>query len=633
MLKRLLVLCLGVMAVSCSTYQSTPVREIPLEDFFKNSLYRSFRISPDGKKIAVLMPYKDRMNIFVRDREAKADEQWKRLTSVTDRDIRNLFWKGNEHILYMRDFGGDENFHVFSTNIETAKARDLTPFKNTRVGVLDTLDGISSHEIMISMNKRDKKVFDVYRLNIDNGNLKLIEKNTGNITDWVLDHKGQIRYAISTDGVNNTLHYRKSNKGKFKPLRTFNFKETFSPIFFDEKNENVYVISNIGRNTTAAVLVNPETLKEIKVVYENENYDLNNLSYSKKTRKLTSGGYIDWRQREKFFDKKYEDIYKQIVDEIGEKEITFTSHDDEEEVFIIYAGSDRSKGMYYTYDYNSKKLSFLANPSPWIKEEEMAEMKPITYTTRDGLKIEGYLTLPRGVKAKNLPVIVNPHGGPWARDEWGYNSEIQFLANRGFAVLQMNFRGSTGYGRKFWESSFKQWGRTMQNDVSDGVKWIVDEGIADSSRICIYGGSYGGYATLAGLTYTPDLYKCGVDYVGVSNLITFMKTIPPYWKPMLEMLYEMVGNPTTNEGKERLIESSPFYNAEKIKAPLFVAQGAKDPRVNIEESNQIVSALEKRGVEVKYLIKENEGHGFHNQENRFEFYTEMEKFLSEHLKI
>jgi dipeptidyl aminopeptidase/acylaminoacyl peptidase len=238
--------------------------------------------------------------------------------------------------------------------------------------------------------------------------------------------------------------------------------------------------------------------------------------------------------------------------------------------------------------------------------------------------------LPKGRIAKNLPIVVHPHGGPWVRDNWGFNPEVQFLANRGFGVLQMNYRGSTGYGRKFWEASFRQWGLSMQDDIADGVKWLVDQGIADPKKVAIYGGSYGGYAVLEGLTKTPDLYAAGVDYVGVSNLFTFMKTVPPYWKPFLEMMYEMVGNP---EKDKALFEAnSPALNADRIKAPLFVAQGAKDPRVNINESNQIVEALKKHGVAVEYMIKEDEGHGFHNEENRFSFYEAMEKFLTQHLQ-
>ncbi|HUM48254.1 MAG TPA: S9 family peptidase, partial [Chitinophagales bacterium] len=263
-------------------------------------------------------------------------------------------------------------------------------------------------------------------------------------------------------------------------------------------------------------------------------------------------------------------------------------------------------------------------------KEELASMKPISYTSKDGFTIHGYLTLPLHAKEKQLPVVINPHGGPWVRDTWGFNPEVQFLANRGYAVLQVNYRGSTGYGRKFWEASFKQWGKKMQDDLTDGVNWLIDAGIADPDRIAIYGGSYGGYATLAGLTFTPDKYACGIDYVGVSNLFTFMNTIPPYWKPFLDMMYEMVGNPVTES--ELLHESSPVFHVEEIRAPLLVVQGKNDPRVNINESNQIVEALRKKGVAVEYIVKDNEGHGFHNEENRFEFYSAMERFLQKHLR-
>jgi dipeptidyl aminopeptidase/acylaminoacyl peptidase len=271
----------------------------------------------------------------------------------------------------------------------------------------------------------------------------------------------------------------------------------------------------------------------------------------------------------------------------------------------------------------------LADVAPWLPEDELAPMRPVQYTSRDGLVIHGYLTLPKGVEARNLPVVVNVHGGPWHRDVWGYNPEVQFLANRGYAVLQVNFRGSTGYGRAFWEASFREWGRKMQDDVTDGVQWLIAQGIADPARVAIYGGSYGGYATLAGLAYTPDLYAAGIDYVGVSNLLTFMKSIPPYWKPMLAMLQEMVGDMEKDEAMLRA--ASPVFSADRIKAPLLIAQGAKDPRVVKSESDQMVEAMRKRGVEVEYLVKDNEGHGFHNEENRFEFYEAMERFLDRHL--
>jgi dipeptidyl aminopeptidase/acylaminoacyl peptidase len=627
-LKNLFILTL-FFVMACSPQQSAQnAKEIPLRDFFKNPVARTFRISPNGKFVAAMMPYKDRMNIHVKKMD---QDTWERLTDVTDRDLTTLSWKGNDHILYSRDFGGDENFHVFSVNIHTKKGGDLTPFENTRASILDLLDDISDDHVMISMNKRDKRIFDVYKLNITNGKMEMVAKNPGKYTGWVLDHNGVVRMANETDGVNNTLYYRKDAKSPFKKVITTNFRESLEPLFFDFDNKNVYAISNLGRNTSAAILLNPETGKEIKEIYANKDYDISSLMYSKKLKKLTTSAYTDWKTRLHFFNDYYQDIYQTIQKELPDQEIQITSYNKDEDFFTVYAYSDRNQGKYYTYDAKAKKLNFLIDPTPWLDEKEMASMKPIFYETRDGLKIQGYLTIPKGMEnTKKLPLVVNPHGGPWARDYWGYNSQVQFLANRGFAVFQMNFRGSTGFGRKFWEASFKEWGRKMQDDITDGVQYLIKEEIADKDKICIYGASYGGYATLAGLTYTPDLYKCGVDYVGVSNLLTFMNTIPPYWEPFKKMMFEMVGHP--EKEIEMMKAASPFFNADKIKTPLFVVQGAKDPRVAKAESDQIVEALKKRGIDVPYLVKENEGHGFRNQENRFEFYEKMEQFISKYLK-
>jgi dipeptidyl aminopeptidase/acylaminoacyl peptidase len=616
-----------IIVSSCSLFQSSDPSNIPLTSFFKNSKVTGFRISPDGKSIAALMPYKDRLNVFVRKLD---DNNWRRLTNQTDRDISNSFWKGNKHILFSRDFGGDENYHLFSINIETGKEKDLTPFKNTRVSVLDMLDGISKTSILIRMNKRNKQIFDVYNLNVENEKLTEVLRNPGNHRGWVLDHTGLIRVALTSDGVNQSFLYRDNEKMPFKTVIKTNFKQALNPFFFDAQNKYIYATSNLSSNTSQAILLNPKTGKRVKLLHENKNYDITGISYSNKLNRVVQTSYTDTKYRVKHFSTYYKNIYKQIESEIKDKQIYLTSHDKDERIFTVYVTSDRLKGVYYLYDADKKKLTFLENPSPWLDESKMSEMRPYTFTSRDGLKIEGYLTLPKGKESvKNLPMIVNPHGGPWARDMWGYNSQVQFLASRGYAVLQVNFRGSTGYGREFWESSFKQWGKSMQDDVTDAVKWAISKGHADPKRICIYGGSYGGYATLAGLTYTPDLYQCGIDYVGVSNLFTFMGTIPPYWKPYLKMLHEMVGHPVKD--KKLLQATSPVFHVDKIKVPLFIAQGAKDPRVNKDESDQMVKALRERGIEVPYLLKENEGHGFHNQENRIEFYTKMEKFLKKHI--
>lgn len=600
--------------------------QLSLEAFFKNPVASSVTISPNGQWLASLQPTGGRMNAAIREINGK---DWKTITNVTDRDIANLFWKSDDTLLFIKDFGGDENFHVFSVNIKTSETKDLTPFKGARANILDDLEGSSDTDIIVGINKRDAKVFDVYRINTVTGAIDMILENTKNYMGYSFDNKGELRIAVASDGVNNTYYYRDNSKGEFKKVLTLNFKESFAPVAFDKNNKNLYALSNIGRNTSAVVEVNPKTGKTIKTLYTNKDYDVSGLNYSKYRKELTGATYVDWKAQKHFFSKYYKDIFEDLTQQLPGKEVQINSSNKSEDHFVVVTYSDRTRSQYYTYDAKNKKLDFLLDSAPWIKESDMAEMKAIEYKSRDGLTIHGYLTLPKNSDGKNLPVVVNPHGGPWARDVWGYNSQVQFLASRGYAVFQMNFRGSTGYGRKFWQASFKQWGLKMQDDITDGVNWLVSQGIADKNRVAIYGGSYGGYATLAGLAFTPELYRCGVDYVGVSNIFTLMETVPPYWLPMREKFYEMIGHP---EKEKALIEkASPLFSADKIKAPLFVAQGAQDPRVKKAESDQIVNALKKRGIDVPYLVKDNEGHGFRNEENRFEFYKQMEAFLDKHM--
>jgi dipeptidyl aminopeptidase/acylaminoacyl peptidase len=357
--------------------------------------------------------------------------------------------------------------------------------------------------------------------------------------------------------------------------------------------------------------------------------DVSNLLYSKKRKVLTGVTFEVDRLGYHFFDDLRGGLQQLVDERLPGYQNQLISHDREEQRFVVYSGSDRSMGSYHLLDSESGELKKLFEISPWLDERQMASMRPVRYSSRDGLTIHGYLTLPAEGEAKGLPLVVNPHGGPWHRDSWGFDPQVQFLASRGYAVLQMNFRGSTGFGRRFLEASFGQWGLAMQDDVSDAVGWAVAEGIADPERVAIYGGSYGGYAALAGLTKTPELYACGISYVGVSNLFTWIEAIPPYWKPYLEMMYEMVGHPERDE--ERFRATSPLFNADRIRVPLFVAQGANDPRVRKAESDQIVEALKGRGVEVEYLVRDDEGHGFMKEENRFAFYRAMEKFLAKHL--
>ncbi len=605
--------------------QNNRVSRIPLRDFFRNPEKVAFKISPDGGYISFMAPYEHRMNIFV---QPVNGGEFKRITSETDRNISGYFWANNQTLMYFKDSGGDENFHLFTVGIDGSNNRDVTPFGNVVAKLIDELPD-KEEEVLIALNKRQPEIFDVYRLNTSTGELSMAAENPGNIAEWVTDHNGQIRVAIaSDDGVNHHLLYRDTENEPFRSILTTNFRQSLSPQMFTPDNRYLYAVSNIGRDKSALIVFDIANGKEMEELYAHPDVDVASVIYSYKQKKLLGASFITWALEYTFFDEERAQLQKHLEERLNGRAYVVDA-DKEEQSFIVAATSDRNYGTYYLYNKTNDSLTKLAQIGEWLNQDELCEMKPISYTSQDGLTIHGYLTLPKGVEPKNLPVVVNPHGGPWHRDVWGFSPEVQFLASRGYAVLQMNFRGSTGYGRAFWEASFKQWGKTMQNDISDGVQWLIDQGIADPKRIAIYGGSYGGYAVLAGLTFTPDLYACGIDFVGVSNLFTFLNTIPPYWKPFLNMMYEMVGHPETD--KEQLTETSPVFHVQNIKAPLFVAQGAKDPRVNINEADQIVNALRNKGVEVQYLVKENEGHGFHNQENKFEFYEAMEQFLKQHL--
>ena len=619
-------LLLGLL-IAFSGCSSRPAKQIPVRDFFRNPEQAVFRISPDGKYLAYLKPYKNRMNIFVQQIGTKIS---KRITSVTDRDISSYFWKGNEHLIYLKDFKGDENYHLYLTNKNGTSTRDLTPFPRVRAVIIDDLPD-NSKQLIIGLNKRNREVFDAYRLEIPDGELKMTAENPGNIVGWDTDHEGKLRLAIKTVGLNYQVLYRKTEEETFKAVLTFDFRDDFSPLFFTFDNKQIYALSNLGRDKDVIVQFDPETGKEVKALFERPDVDVDGLSYSRKRKVLLAAFYTTWKQERKFFDKEIERYFSFVSSKLPGCEVRFVDSNKNEDIYLIRTYSDRSLGSYYLYNTKNNELIKLADISPWLDENELARMEPISYVAGDGLKINGYLTLPKGIKPRRLPVVVMPHGGPWARDGWGYDPEVQFLANRGYAVLQINFRGSTGYGKKFEQAGYKQWGRKMQDDITDGAKWLIKKGIADPKKIGIYGASYGGYATLAGLTFTPDLYACGVDYVGISNLFTFLKTIPPYWKPDILTEYERIGDPVKD--KKLMEEVSPVFHADKIKAPLMVIQGAKDPRVNINESNQIVRALRKRGIDVIYIVKENEGHGFTNEENRFEVYEAIERFLAKYLLL
>ncbi|WP_394059788.1 alpha/beta hydrolase family protein [Alcaligenes sp. WGS1538] len=614
---------------------STPPRRYDIRDFFQNPRRSGFRLSDHGKMIGFMEPaqidgHPARQNIFVQ--ELKGSEpvgQARRITAESQRDIAEYFWKGDDTVIYAKDVNGDENYHVIAVNVSTGEATDLTPLEGVRAGVQDDLPDDPDH-VLVVHNGRNPEVFDVYKVNVRTGRSTLAAQNPGDVLGWSTDHEGRVRLATALSGVDSELRYRDKETEPFRSLIRTDFRTEVSPLFFHADNQRFYALSNRGRDTQALVLIDPSTPDQEERVFELPRHDLMGAGFSRLRKVLTSADYHTDKPGHHFFDPLSEKIHEAIARQLPGYEVAWQDITRDERKFIVASYSDRTPGARYLYDADSNTLHKLADINTALPEADMAPMQPIQFTARDGMTIHGYLTLPLGRPARNLPVVVNPHGGPWARDYWGFNPEAQFLANRGYAVLQINFRSSTGYGRRFWEAGFGQWGLAMQDDITDGVQWLIDQKIADPKRIGIYGASYGGYATLAGIVKTPDLYAAAVDYVGVSNLLTFMNTIPPYWKPFLVKMQAMVGDPVKD--KARLEANSPALHADRIVTPLFIAQGAHDPRVNKAESDQMVAALKARGVEVEYMVKDNEGHGFHNDENKFEFYEHMERFLAQHLK-
>jgi dipeptidyl aminopeptidase/acylaminoacyl peptidase len=603
-----------------------------VEDFFRNPDKVAYQLSPQGDYLAFMAPYERRQNIFVKK---IGEQEAVRLTSETKRDIGGYFWANNNRLVYIKDSGGDENFQLFAVDRDGANPLDLTPFEGVKIELIDDLEE-QEDQLIIGMNKNNPMLFEPYRININDGTYHQLARNDNPaepITAWITDHDGQLRIAIQTlAGVDNRILYRKTENDDFQEVITTNFKESLDPMFFEFDNGPViFASTNLGRDRSEIVRFDLEQKKEVgETVFSHPEVDVSSLIYSRKRKVITGAVYTNWKREIHFFDDQRKQMQEQLESQLPGYEVVVTSHNKAEDKYMVRTYSDRSLGSYYYYESETGRLEKISDVSPWLKEEDMSAMQPISYQSRDGLTIHGYLTLPSRQEGQQLPVIINPHGGPWVRDSWGYNPEVQLLASRGYAVLQVNYRGSTGYGRKFWAAGFKEWGKKMQDDLTDGVQWLIERGIADPKKVAIYGASYGGYATLAGIAFTPEIYACGVDYVGVSNLFTFMNTIPPYWKPYLDMLYEMVGHP--EEDKALLESASPVFHIDKIKAPLFVVQGANDPRVNIDESDQIVRSLRARGIDVPYMVKYNEGHGFSNEENRFEFYKSMLGFLAKHIK-
>ena len=613
---------------------------IDREIFFGNPEITGAQISPDGKYLAFRKPYKETMNIWIK----RTDEPFDRarlITNETKRPIRSYFWsRDGKYILFVNDFDGDENFNVYAVDpagtlaagAEVAAARNLTDMKKVRAFIYE-MPRSEPDAIYVGLNDRDARWHDLYKVRISTGERQLIRQNTDRFDGFLFDNTGKLRLATRIPENGDTELLRLDADGKATKVYSCNVFETCSPVRFNKDNRRVYVITNKGDvDLIRLVLLDPETGKEEMVESDPMNHvDFGEARFSDVTDEIIYTTYEDDKPRIYFKDRSFEADHKLLQKELPNREIEFGSSTRDELVWTVTAWSDTEPGETYLFDRRSKKLTKQYRIRERLPREHLAETRVVRYKSSDGLEIPAYLTLPKGVAAKNLPAIIKPHGGPWGRTTWRYDSYAQFAANRGYAVLRPNFRASTGYGKKFLDAGNKQWGDRMQDDLTYGVRYLVEQGIADPKRVGIWGGSYGGYATLAGITFTPDLYAAAVAEVAPSNLITLLETIPPYWDSIRAVFYKRMGDPNTPEGQAQLIRQSPLSHAAKIKTPLLITQGANDPRVNKRESDQIVIALRERNYPVEYLVAPDEGHGYARPVNNMAVLAAAEKFLAKHL--
>jgi len=615
---------IAIFLASCVTQQP---ELIPREVLFGNPVKTAPKISPDGKLMAYLAPVNNVLNVWVKTIGAEDDRA---VTKDDNRGIRRYFWAGdNRNIMYLQDVGGNENWRLYAVNLETDEIRDLTPFEEMQVRIVDKNKHFPN-ELLIAMNKENPRVHDVYHLDLISGKLELVAKNPGNIIGWVTDANFKVRGALAfTPDGGLDLMLRENEEASWDKFITWGSENTLNsgPVCFSKDGKYLVLLDSRDVNTGRLIKMEIAT-KDFEVIAEDPQYDVSDVMIHPDTYEVQAVSFTKARKEWAVLDESIKDDFKAIA-KLDHGDFFIYNRDNADDTWLVGYTKDNGPVPFYAFDRKTQKGTFLFDHKPDLKDYTLAPMGPISFTSRDGLTIHGYITYPPGRGRKALPMVLNVHGGPWARDTWGYNPEAQWFANRGYVCLQVNFRGSTGYGKDFVNAGDTEWGGKMHDDLVDGVNWAIEKGIADPKRVAIYGGSYGGYAALVGATFTPDLFCCAVDIVGPGNLKTWITSVPPYWSAMLALLYKRIGNPDTEE--EFLNSRSPLFKVDQIKIPMLIAQGANDPRVPQAESEQIVEALKEKGIEYEYMLFPDEGHGFAKPENRLKFYAAAEKFLAKYL--
>jgi dipeptidyl aminopeptidase/acylaminoacyl peptidase len=600
---------------------------IPRDVLFGNPEKAGPQVSPDGNRMAYVAPVNGVLNVWLGSIDG---EDYAPITHDTDRGIRGYFFaKDNKHLLYVQDKGGDENWRIYAVNLETGAIRDLTPFEAVQAQIIDVHKDYPN-EILIGLNKDDARLHDVYRLSLDSGTLEQVAKNPGNFLSWIVDAEFKVRGALAANMEGGfDLLVRPAPEAEWETILTWSMEDNMSsePIAFTKDGKSMYLLDS--RDANAARLTKIDlAARTYEVIAEDPVYDVSGAMIHPDSYELQAYAITKARTEWTVVDPSIREDWA-ILEKLHPGTHGSPRRNTDDDIWVIGFTADDGPVKYYMLDRKTKKTRFLFDHRPDLNNYTLAKMEPISFRSRDGLTIHGYATFPIGVERKNLPMVLNVHGGPWYRDGWGYNPEAQWLANRGYLCLQVNFRGSTGYGKEFLNAGDREWGGKMHDDLVDAVRWAVEQGWTDPKRVAIYGGSYGGYAALVGATFTPDLFACALDMVGPSNLITFIESVPPYWSSFLEVLHRRLGHP--EKDAEFLKSRSPLYKVDQIRIPMLIAQGANDPRVKQAESEQIVEAMKAKGIDHEYMLFPDEGHGFAKPENRLKFYAAAESFLAKHL--
>jgi dipeptidyl aminopeptidase/acylaminoacyl peptidase len=608
---------------------------IPREVLFGNPERIGVLISPDGRWISYSTALKGVLNVWIAPSENISDAR--PITNDTSRGVKSYFWAfTNRSIIYRQDTNGDENWHIYAAYI-TGEKKDLTPFKNVSAYV----QGVSykfPQELLIALNDRNPEYHDIYRVNITTGEMRLVQKNDDTFASFMTDSDFRVRFAINVTSNGDEDFFKPADNGSWEPFMKINYEDSAitGPIGFDKTGDILYMSEGRGRNTAAIESMNLVT-GEIKVLAEDPKTDPGTIMVHPTEKTIQAVDFNYYRQNWTILD---ESIKPDIdyLHKISDGDVAVYARTLDDSRWIVVFISDNDPARYYVYDRNARTASYLFSADRRLENLPLSRMNYTTIKSRDGQDLVSYYTLPvwadknkDGIPEKPLPTVLLVHGGPGSRDMWGFSSLDQLLSNRGYAVLSVNFRGSTGFGKNFTNAGDREWGRKMHYDLLDAVNWSIEKGIADPARIAIMGGSYGGYATLAGMTFTPKIFACGVDICGPSNLTSFLLTIPPYWKPEIEMEFKRIGDYRTERGRILLRERSPLAYVDRIQKPILVGQGANDPRVNKNESSQIVQAMQVKNIPVTYALYPDEGHGFVRTENKLSFYAVTEAFFSTHL--